>query len=596
MPEHRRQNDFLRSRAGRGFALFVAFSLAVSVAIGFWFYQSNLRWFEASKAQEETTAIQLVEALVAVYTEYRGQHLGQDAPVPATFRARAISVFNADRDPSAQMRLLWVGVPGREIRMPPTDAVMAEMVIEAARRADAKLTTRRVELAGAPYLRSIYPAVARQQACVDCHNKYVGSKPAWRLNDVMGAFALDVPMAGFIAQARRDAWAIAGGLFGTSCAVGLSIFLLQFRRVTADVEHREHARLTAAIENMSDGFALYDRNDRLVLCNSAHRRHSPALVEAPALAGNTPGGPAAGAGVRDAVVALPDNRWLAVSEVRVPSGDKVVIASDISTLKRREIELSSAKEAAEHANRAKSEFLALMSHELRTPLNAINGFSEVISREVFGPVAARYSSYARDIHSSGQHLLSVINDILDMAKVEAGKIELVEIEVDVRTLIDECQRLLHDRALEGGVALEIDVPASVGLRGDPLRLKQVVLNLMTNGIKFTQPGGQVSVKAIAGREALVIEVTDTGIGIAPEDIAKALAPFQQIDGQMTRKHGGTGLGLPLSKALVEMHGGTLTLSSVPGQGTTVRVTLPSGRRAAPRADCKAGEARLALSS
>ncbi len=584
--------EFWRSRAGRSFALFVVLSAGLSAAVGYGFFWSNLKWFEASKAEEEATAIQLVESLVAVYTEYRGKHLGEGAPVPATFRAQAINVFNAGRNPSERMRLMWVGVPGREIKTPPTDAVMREMVLETAARADPRLITRRVELAGAPFLRTIYPAIARQQACVDCHNKYVGDKPAWRLNDVMGAFALDVPMAGFIAGARREAFAIGGGLFALSCAIGLYIFLLQFRRVAAEVEHRAHARLTAAVETMGDGFAIYDRNDRVVLCNSAHRRLHAGLPEDP-LAQQPMDPDAATLGVRSGEVAMPDNRWIAIGEARMPTGDKVVLASDISGLKRREQELRAAKEAAENANRSKSEFLALMSHELRTPLNAINGFSELMAREVMGPLGPRYLGYARDIYRSGQHLLNVINDILDMAKVEAGKFELVEEDVDLAPIIDECARLLLFRAEEAGVEIVVDVGRPLMVRGDGLRLKQVILNLMTNGVKFTPGGGRVTVHARRAPQGVTIEVVDTGIGIAPENIAKALAPFQQIDRQMNRKYGGTGLGLPLSKALVEVHGGSLVLMSALGEGTTVRVVLPAEKENAARG---ASDMRLALAS
>ena len=237
-----------------------------------------------------------------------------------------------------------------------------------------------------------------------------------------------------------------------------------------------------------------------------------------------------------------------------------------------------AKEAAETSNRVKSQFLANMSHELRTPLNAIIGFSQMIETELFGPGLPRYRGYATDIHGAGAHLLCLINDILDISKAEAGKLDLRLETVDLTGLIQECVRLMRGRAAEGDLRLTLDIAALPPLLIDRLRTKQVLLNLLSNAIKFTPKGGVVSVEA--DRDAtggVVICVRDTGIGIAPEMIPLVFEPFRQIDSTLSRQFEGTGLGLPLVKTLIELHDGAVTMQSAPGKGTSVFVAFPASR-------------------
>jgi len=256
------------------------------------------------------------------------------------------------------------------------------------------------------------------------------------------------------------------------------------------------------------------------------------------------------------------------------------VGEDITTQMYDALKLKDAKARAEDANRAKSEFLANMSHELRTPLNAILGFSDVIGRRLFGPDASeRYAEYARDIHGSGTHLLGIINDILDLSKIEAGHTVLDETAVALNSVVHEVRTLLGERATNGVVAFAVDLPQPPPvLRVDERKFIQILVNLLSNAFKFTPEGGEVTLRAaFAPDGGFDVSVRDTGIGIAAEDIATVLSPFGQVESAFSRRHHGTGLGLPLAKSLAELHGGRLTLQSSEGKGTTVTVHLPPGR-------------------
>jgi len=258
------------------------------------------------------------------------------------------------------------------------------------------------------------------------------------------------------------------------------------------------------------------------------------------------------------------------------------IIQDITDRKQMEQALRDARDAAERGSRAKSEFLANMSHELRTPLNAIIGFSEIMREEILGPVAVpKYREYLGDINTSAQHLLLIINDILDIARIEAGRVELKEARIDLKRMIEECTRMLRGRISDAGLKLETSYEnGAPWCIGDERLLRQVLLNLTSNAIKFTPSGGRVRIQV--GRKVggeLTLAVQDTGIGMTAEEAAVALRPFGQIQGAFVRSREGVGLGLPLAKSFVELHGGVLQVDSAPGRGTTVMVNLPPWRAA-----------------
>jgi signal transduction histidine kinase len=250
-------------------------------------------------------------------------------------------------------------------------------------------------------------------------------------------------------------------------------------------------------------------------------------------------------------------------------------------LSQQAADLMAARDQAETAQRARGQFLANMSHELRTPLNAVLGFSDIFRQELLGPIGnPKYREFAQDIHSSGRHLLDIINNILDLTKIDSGKLELADDEVDVAELLEFCGKLVADTARSGNVALEIAAPTeALTLRGDTIRLRQILLNLLSNAIKFTPAGGRIAVSSEMAGDAFVLSVSDTGIGMTPDEAQKAMLPFYQVDNSNARRYQGTGLGLPLTKSLVELHGGSIRIDSTHVQGTVVTVSLPMARRA-----------------
>ncbi len=383
-------------------------------------------------------------------------------------------------------------------------------------------------------------------------------------------------------------------------------------------------RLKDAVENISEAFVLWDADNRLVLCNSKYQQfHSlPASVCVPGTAYEDVVRSAKDPGIRkhvglkdkvegrSAEVQLSDRRWLQINERRTKDGGFVSVGTDITALKNQEERLKLSerelmmtvrdlqkermladqqaqrladladkyareKTRAEAANRSKSEFLANMSHELRTPLNAIIGFSEIMQAQMFGPIGSeKYGEYSRDIHRSGQFLLDVINDILDMSKIEAGRVQLEQELMHLDGMFDEVMRLVGPRAYEGRVTIEREIPAGLPLMADKRAMKQVFINLLSNAVKFTPEGGKVTISARRSDGHVAIAITDTGIGIPARDIDKLGRPFEQVENQFTKSKGGSGLGLAISKSFVELHGGTLSIRSTMGVGTEVTVRLP----------------------
>ena len=394
----------------------------------------------------------------------------------------------------------------------------------------------------------------------------------------------------------------------------------------AEVSPDANVRLRDAVETISEAFVLWDRENKLVMCNSKYQQFhglpddmvqpgSPyeeviASASEPIVSKRIAVSGGEDDHTRTYEAQLEDGRWLHINERRTKDGGYVSVGTDITVLKesqqrlaeseqqlrasvselrlsRRELEQQKQqlvdlaekyaleKNRAEAANRAKSEFLANISHELRTPLNAVIGFSEVMQQGLFGPLGhPKYQEYARDIYASGAYLLEVINDILDMSKIEAGRMSLDVSTVDVGDIIADSMKVVSQAAAERNIALSRHGPQHLNLEADRRALKQVFLNLLSNAVKFTRDGGSVEVHLARMRGGVKIAIKDTGIGIAEADIAKLGRPFEQVENQFSKSHQGSGLGLAISRALVELHGGSLRIASREGHGTTVTLMLP----------------------
>ncbi|OYR19571.1 PAS domain-containing sensor histidine kinase [Brucella thiophenivorans] len=401
----------------------------------------------------------------------------------------------------------------------------------------------------------------------------------------------------------------------------------RFAQQTAEAD----MRIREAIENISEAFVLWDSNNRLVMANSKFSEYAglPVWTLKPGVPRNEVDAHTRPfsferrmanehnrAGGQTFERQLSDGRWLQVNERRTQDGGLVSIGTDITQIKQHQERLVDSerrlmatihdlsiarkgerdrvrelselarkygqeKERAEAANRAKSEFLANMSHELRTPLNAIIGFSEMIQAGTFGPLGSdRYEEYINDIHTSGNFLLNVINDILDMSKIEAGHFSLDREEIDLCPLINETVRMISLQADEKNITVETRIEEAMQLNADRRAVKQVLINLLSNAVKFTSHNGNITVRARKTGSALFMTIQDTGVGIPKSALKKIGQPFEQVENQFTKTHSGSGLGLAITRSLAELHGGWLRIRSTEGVGTVVSVCIPDRRQKA----------------
>lgn len=392
----------------------------------------------------------------------------------------------------------------------------------------------------------------------------------------------------------------------TELAISLKAEIAERKRGEAELlqARRADARLAGAIAGLNAGIALFDENDRLVVANPTYRQiHeiiSDILVPGVAfeiiLRTNVQRSRFdLGSDEAEAYIArrldqhrnpgpiverrLNDGRWEQIREQRLSDGGLLLVILDVTKEKAHEEALTQAKQAAEAANRSKTDFLSMMSHELRTPLNAIIGFSDIMLSGVFGPIGSpKYLDYAGDVNRSGRLLLEMINDILDLSKIEAGHYELDIQEIGVTPIVEDSISVLRAAAQQREVELTFTVGGPLRVKADDRALKQILLNLLSNAVKFTPSGGRVTLSASAAPECTIaVAVTDTGIGIAPADLDRVFEPFRRANASISRTHEGTGLGLAITKHLVELNGGELSLKSQLGFGTTVTVWLPAAQ-------------------
>ena len=349
-------------------------------------------------------------------------------------------------------------------------------------------------------------------------------------------------------------------------------------------------RLADALETSREGVILVAPDGRIVLANSSLQNFFPAIagslvsgaVFADALRliqsqlAGSPGTSGSADLTGHAELELADGRWVRMTASATSDGGSIMLLSDFTLVKEREESLRRATRAAEAANAAKTRFLANMSHELRTPLNAIIGFSEIINGQLFGAIGNdRYLDYSGDILRSGRHLLDVINSVLDLAKSESGKMQLDIRPTDMGEVLKDCIPMVREQIAQAGLEFQVSgLDQPLPLSGDPAKLRQIFLNLLSNAMKFTPQGGRVWLEAKMTAEGVAVTVGDSGIGMSADDIDVAMQPFGQVDNRLERRYEGTGLGLPLTRAFVELHGGLMRFDSARNQGTRITILFP----------------------
>ncbi len=413
--------------------------------------------------------------------------------------------------------------------------------------------------------------------------------------------------------------------------IGIAVDVTEQRYLAARSETADRL-LRSAIERINESIVLWDAKGCLVMCNERYKKDyglsdhdvqpgtARASVEgrrAPFIVDRKLANPNGPKGAATFERQLADQRWVLVNEHRTDDGGTVSVGADITLLKQQQerltenerkqmatihdLEMARATadkhmealealnrvcvaetERAEAANRTKSEFLANMSHELRTPLNAIIGFSEIMQSGLFGPLGApQYQEYAGDIHNSGDHLLGVINDILDMSKIEAGQMKIEPEDLDLCPLIQETVRVIAVQAADKAIAIESRIPECLSIHADRRAVKQILINLLSNAVKFTGENGKVVVQAKLTSKALMLTIEDNGCGIPKDKLTKLGRPFEQVQNQFSKNHNGSGLGLAISRSLAELHGGALRIRSTEGKGTIVSVRIPNLPRSSP---------------
>jgi len=612
MSGHRGWRGFLRSRAGANYWKLLCFSMVLAAGVGYGVYQFSVSAFTTSKTQEKVTALQLIDAFVTTYSNERTKFNAVDAPVPATFRAHSIELFNKVRQGDDVLRLVWVGRAGREIKTPPMDAQMAETIEAFAREPGLKPQSRFLHVGDQLVFRTVYPSVASQQSCVDCHNKQLAAgQPTWQLNDVMGAFSMDVPADAFLRNSLLWSIGFAFVVFTAVSGVGLLISVLHYQQIAE--REASQARLKDSemrfrdfAETASDWFWEQDENLRFAY-----------LSDPVTQSGLTPLSHI-GKTRREVVFdGVTEEQWRAhdadlaerrpfqnfrfqrksatgefrhISVSGKPYFDETGrfrgyrgTARDITAEVMTELELARrVEERTAELERAQEELLrserlsvlgqltATVAHELRNPLSAIRNSVFALRELVTGKGLVLDRPLTRIERSIGR-CDSIVTDLLDYARSR-------QLQCAPQVLDRWLGEILDEQKLPNRVRLTRDLTApGVVASFDPDRLRRVIVNLVDNAAQSVPDGERasrdlhISVATRQHGDSIEIAVCDTGSGIAPDVLPRIFEPL------FSTKSFGTGLGLPTVKQIVEQHGGKIELSSELGVGTRAVVRLPLAR-------------------
>jgi signal transduction histidine kinase len=594
---------FLGSRSGQGFIIFLCFCQLLAAGIGYGFYASNLSWFKEHKSEEKITALQLVDAFVNNYAALRTQLSATSAPVPATFRANSIAAFNKGHGDASIFDLLWVGFPDREIKTAPLDLAMAATIRSFANSAEPKPLSQILTINDETIFRTVYPSLASQQSCVDCHNQLQAGKPAWHLNDVMGAFVIDVPMGAFLRSNLIEASGLAGAIFLILASAGL-VFAFYHHRKSEETEAAQHSlaesesRFRDFAEATSDWFWEQDESLRFARFSGGGRsgeitsnadlgktRHETVKMGVTAeqwalhdadLAAHRPfhnfrfqRALADGSIIHVSISGRPV--FDARSNFRGYRGSGRDVTSEVAVevelarrVEERTAELKAAQSELVRKERlsALGQLTATMAHELRNPLSAIRNTLFAVKETAAGSGVDLERPISR-VERSVARCDRIINDLLDYTRVK--ELHLAKLAPD--PWIEE---VLSEQRLPAGVELERRFDADCLVAIDPERMRRVLINLIDNAAQAMPDDARerrITVMTARSGDSFELVVADTGGGIAAEVLPKVFEPL------FSTKSFGTGLGLPMVKQIVEQHGGTITIASESGNGTRVTVRL-----------------------
>ncbi|HXR86313.1 MAG TPA: ATP-binding protein [Stellaceae bacterium] len=594
---------FLGSRSGQWFILYLCLCQLLAAGIGYGFYASNLSWFKEHKSEEKITALQLVDAFVNTYTALRTQLSANGAPVPATFRADSIAAFNKAHGDASVFDLRWVGFPGREIKTPPLDAATADTIRSFATMSQPMAVSEVRSINGEPIFRTVYPSLASQQGCVDCHNQLQAGKTAWHLHEVMGAFVIDVPMAAFLRSNLTEAIGLAAGVFLVMATVGLIFALYHHQKSTETEAARQslaesEARFRDFAEATSDWFWEQDENLRFVRFSGAGRSGE--------ITSNADIGKTRRETVKSGVTpeqwaqhdadlaarrpfqnfrferALADGRAIQAAISGKPffdakgqfrgyrgSGRDITkeVAVEVELARRveeRTAELKAAQGELVRKERlsALGQLTATMAHELRNPLSAIRNTLFAV-KETAASKGVDLERPITRVERSVARCDRIINDLLDYTRVK--ELHLTELAPDPWV-----EEVLSEQRLPPGIELERRLDADCVIAIDPERVRRVLINLVDNAAQAmpeNAPERRITVTTALVDDCFEFVIADTGGGIPPDVLPKVFEPL------FSTKSFGTGLGLPMVKQIVEQHGGTITIASEVGKGTAVTVRL-----------------------
>lgn len=581
------------------FLLLALVAIGTGSLIGSLIYSTTVAQFKADKTNEADALLGLTSSFVSVYSETRGAHLKQDAPVPAEFRAAATKAFNQNPEQSIGLSALMVGAPERYIETPPTDNDLRRELSKMVSTRKFEKSTRLISSDKGKVLRSIYPSIANKESCVACHNKLQTNQAPWKQGDLMGAFVIDREIGPNIAKLKSlSLLAATMSMFGL---VGVGVPLINLRQ-----KHREatiDARRTAIVaEHANDAVVIADPLGKITWVNVAFTKLTGYTLQESL--GQSPGKLLQGPDTNPEVVAeiadavkngrrirreilnyskIDEEYWIEIDIAPVRDDDGslqnfIAVERDITDKKHFEEQLERAKIKAEEASRSKSEFLANMSHEIRTPMNGIMGTSELL---IETDLTSEQRAYAQTISKSGEALLAIINDVLDFSKIEAGRLELDPDPFNLKSAMENVTTLMQPAAREKGIGLELQYNDDLPSRfiGDVGRIRQIVTNLLGNAVKFTLEGKVVlgvTGTVVNDNAHLQLSVADTGIGIPPEKVELVFGEFEQVDTHNKRKFEGTGLGLAITKRLFHLMDGEIQVISEFGKGSvfTGFLTLP----------------------